>query len=323
MRFCKRARWIAGAFLLFGVALAPARAEQIRIAAERADRACPAGGPPFGIRSLGSTGTAPEDPGGCVWNVFVEDFGAEAIRDLASRLVRLQRPHGVFLELSSALKLSPSEQTLRIPYAVKQLSSAVRAASPDAEIFATLPRGPGVPADTAHIDAIISSEELEPYLSGIVVGAPTRNPDSIEDAASATGRRLALGMTLSAPGRALEDALGGIRSAPNAVLVALWGGQANGVTEPEWQALQRLQRHLTKDVSRDPTPTRATRADGSEVPVVRFFDAKAFTPILLLSSDPAGTVRIELTGGPFARAAVENLATGARRDFEIGGAGVL
>ncbi|MFN2385880.1 MAG: hypothetical protein ABR576_06285 [Thermoanaerobaculia bacterium] len=323
MRPSKRARWIAGAFLFLSASLAPMRGEQIRIAAQRPDDACPAGGPPFGIRFTGTGFPMPEDPGGCVWSVSVGDLGDEAIRELASRLVRLQRSPAVVLELSGALKLSPEEQSLRIPYAVKQLSSAARAGSPDAEVFAALPRGLGVPADTAHIDAIISSEELEPYLSGLIVGSMARSPETIETAAKATDRRFALGTTLSKPGRALEDVLNGIRHAPNAVFIGASGGQAEGVTEPEWQSLQRLQRYLTPDVSRDPTATRATRADGSEVPVARFFDAKAFTPILLLSSDPAGTVRIALTGGPFARASVENLASGARRDFEIGGAGVL
>ena len=57
--------------------------------------------------------------------------------------------------------------------------------------------------------------------------------------------------------------------------------------------------------------------------LVRYFDAKTFTPILLLPEDPAGEARIALSGGPFARAAVENLASGVRRDFELKGAPAL
>src|SRR5262249_38182549 len=39
--------------------------------------------------------------------------------------------------------------------------------------------------------------------------------------------------------------------------------------------------------------------------------------------DPAGSARIELSGGPYSRASVENVVTGARRDFEVNGAPVL
>src|SRR5262249_17378509 len=85
----------------------------------------------------------------------------------------------------------------------------------------------------------------------------------------------------------------------------------------------RLQTYFTADVSRDPTATRATRPDGSAADLLRFFDGKKFTPILFLPQDSAGAARIELSGGPFVRAAVENLATGAKRDFDLKGAAVL
>ena len=38
-------------------------------------------------------------------------------------------------------------------------------------------------------------------------------------------------------------------------------------------------------MSRDPTATSGTRADGSRFPVLRFFDGKKFTPILVLPDD--------------------------------------
>jgi hypothetical protein len=57
--------------------------------------------------------------------------------------------------------------------------------------------------------------------------------------------------------------------------------------------------------------------------VLRFFDGKKFTPILLLAEDPAGRVTISLSGGTYARASVENLASGAKRDFDLHGAPTL
>jgi hypothetical protein len=67
----------------------------------------------------------------------------------------------------------------------------------------------------------------------------------------------------------------------------------------------------------------ATRSDGSRFPVLRFFEGKKFTPILLLPEDPSGRATIELSGGTYAKASVENLASGAKRDFELRGAKTL
>jgi hypothetical protein len=41
--------------------------------------------------------------------------------------------------------------------------------------------------------------------------------------------------------------------------------------------------------------------------------------VLLLPEDPAGAVSIELSGGPFSTASVENLLSGVKRDFELKG----
>ena len=98
---------------------------------------------------------------------------------------------------------------------------------------------------------------------------------------------------------------------------------AGPLTEADLSALARLQRYLTADVSRDPTATTRTRKDGSSAPVLRFFDAKSFTPILLLESDPSGETRIDLSGASYARASVENLASGVKRDFDLKGAKAL
>ena len=48
------------------------------------------------------------------------------------------------------------------------------------------------------------------------------------------------------------------------------------------ETLSRLQIYLTADASRDPTATPVTRKDGPAVQALRLFDAKTFTPVLLL-----------------------------------------
>ncbi|MFY9550634.1 MAG: hypothetical protein WAU32_05735, partial [Thermoanaerobaculia bacterium] len=108
---------------------------------------------------------------------------------------------------------------------------------------------------------------------------------------------------------------------PNAELVGVAGG-GGPPSEADLAALARLQAYFRGEVSPDPTPTRRTARDGSSAAVPRYFDAKAFTPILLLAQDPVGEVRIELSG-PFVRATVENLASGVKRDFELQGAAAL
>src|SRR5262249_16777999 len=67
---------------------------------------------------------------------------------------------------------------------------------------------------------------------------------------------------------------------------------------------------------------QVTRSDGSSFTVARFFNAKTFTPILLLPGSP-GRVSVALTGGPFATASVENLGSGAKRDFDLRGGQTL
>ncbi|HSS44282.1 MAG TPA: hypothetical protein VLO07_02985, partial [Thermoanaerobaculia bacterium] len=106
-------------------------------------------------------------------------------------------------------------------------------------------------------------------------------------------------------------------------LFALLSSPEQAVTEADRETLRRLQSYWADEVSRDPTPTRATRRDGSSFEVPRFFDAKNLNPILLLPEDPSGPVETALSGGTFATASVENLSTGGRRDFELKGASSL
>ncbi len=126
----------------------------------------------------------------------------------------------------------------------------------------------------------------------------------------------------SASASPVSNALTALSTAPRSTLVVVPRGD-RAVTTADAADLARLQRYFTADVSPDPTATTATRRDGTALTLVRYFDAKAFAPILFLPEDSARDARISLSGGPFARATVENLASGVKRDFELKGAPVL
>ena len=292
-------------------------AERIRVAAERADGICPAGAPPFGIRSDAGAPAA-----GCVSLISGGDLSDASLRAASERLVRTPEGAIVVLNFSDAAQLPPAERSLRLPYAVKQLASAARAGDPDTEVFALIRRGPAGGA-VSDLEPLLFAEELGPYLSGFWVESETGPGPDLEPAIAGLSSRLAVSVPLPAPGGAVDAVLAVLRHAPSAVIAAVRRSAAGEVADSDWQSLARLQRYLSADVSRDPTVTSATRTDGSIFPVMRFFDAKAFAPILLLPRDLSGSVRVGLTGGTFARASVENLLTGARRDFEVGGAAAL
>ncbi|HEV8118752.1 MAG TPA: sigma-E factor regulatory protein RseB domain-containing protein, partial [Thermoanaerobaculia bacterium] len=193
------------------------------------------------------------------------------------------------------------------------LSSAFRAGSSEAPVAlaAQAPLNPEL------------EEELEPYVDALVdrEGSPAAPLQSIAGR-WVLARPRASGDLVSEILRALAREPGGGPSVSMAVIRQNPQAPVE-LTEADSQALGRLQAYWSGDVSRDPTATPATRPDGSAVEPLRFFDGKKFTPILFLPRDPAGTVRIELSGGPFVKASVENLATGAKRDFDLKGAAIL
>ena len=312
------ARFLAGALLL--CAAAPVAADRIWLAGERVDRSCPASGPPFGIAPLppaGSAGSADN----CVVRVSVAEFGDAALEDISGRIARLGDAPAVDLEFDVvrflASALTGEDQRLRLAYAVKRLSSAARGAFPARKVLISLVKSGQTPAaEVERIARLLLEEELEPYVDAVAVPLELVSSPSFD---ATLLSRPWVRTSLTSPGEAVNAVLAALAKIPAAANVEVEGG----VSQADWDALRRLQRYWTENVSRDPTPTSARRADGTAVDVRRFFDAKAFSPVLLLPQDAAGATVIELSGGPFAKASVENLASGAKRDFVLHGAGTL
>ena len=297
MRPPLRARLLAGAFLLGVFLPVPARSEQIRLAAERADGACPAAPNVLGIVRAGPAAAAP-DPSGCVVQLRVEGLSDAEIDEAAGRLAQARGAPGTILAL-------PAADAERFAYAVNRLASVARSGSAAGQVA----------LDSPQSLAPEAAEELAPYVDALVVRPG--QPASAEGA-----ERLWVLTTSSADLTPAAAALAALSEFPRASLVAVAAG-AGPLTEADLSALARLQRYLTADVSRDPTATTRTRKDGSRAPVLRFFDAKSFTPILLLETDPSGETRIDLSGASYGRASVENLASGVKRDFDLKGAKAL
>jgi hypothetical protein len=307
---------LAGAFLLLAAPFAVRAADRLTVGAERADGSCPADGP-LGIVQITPVQALPPSLERCLVLFEVGDLTESAVLRDAARLAKTAGAAGVVLDFTRFVQTEDDRVPARLPFAIKQLSSAVRAASPAARIALDFSRGPGEPF---RLDL---EEGLGAYfdaLSAFAGRLPPAFPDEDkerwlfllrEPGASAAGQIL----------RALEPSIASGAALPR--VVGVFAIPEARVDDADWESLRRLQRYWTADVSRDPTATIATRADGSRFPVVRFFDGKKFTPILLLPEDPAGRVTIELSGGTYAKASVENLQSGAKRDFELRGAKTL
>ena len=308
----RRLRFLAGALLL--CAAAPLSAERIRIAAERADHGCPAAGPPFGVVSLPASGS-PAPAGGCLVRVSLPDLTDATLEDATARLAGLSRAAAVDLDLDIAgcmpPALSEEDRALRLPFAVKKLSSAARATEPDRKVLVNLTGAGRVsPAAVEPVARILLGEDLEPYVDRVALPLELVGSPAFDQVF------LSRPWVLTRPagrGGAADAALDALAKIPAADPVVIEGA----VSEGDWTSLTRLQAYLTEDVSRDPTQTRATRRDGTPATVLRFFDGKKFTPLLFLPEDAAGAAGIDLPGGAFAKASVENLASGAKKDFDL------
>jgi len=309
-----RARLAAGAFLFLAL-VRPNSAAELRVAAERPDAACPAGGRVLGIVPLAAGEGAPAAAGAprCLILLSVADLSDGALDDAAARLSRLSGTAAVVLDFSP---VSGAVRDARLPLAVKKLSSAARSSSSPAPLVAldlpaAAPGGEPLPGDLG----------LAPYADAVAVrpGRPPAVPEEVLDAWLLVPR--------GAEGGVVRDILNALGERPfegaNVTLVGLLGSRERPVTDADWRSLERLQAYWTRDVSRDPTATSGRRAGGETFAVPRFFDAKKFTPILLVPENAGGRVEIELSGGSYERASVENLETGARRDFEVRGAKTL
>ena len=307
---------LAGAFLLLATPLAARAAQRLTVAAEMPDRTCPAEGP-LGILQITPDQEIPASLARCLVLYEVGDVTEAAVLRDAHRLAAMTGVAAVALDFT-AFAMSPDDGARsRLPYAIKQLSSAVRAASPGARIALDFSRGPGDPFSLDLEEGLGAYFEAQSAFAG-------RLPATFPDEGKERWLFLLREPSRTAPGQvvqalASEDASRG--ALPQ--VLGLFGIPERRVDAADVLSLRRLQRYWTEDVSRDPTATFATRPDGSRFPVLRFFEGKKFTPILLLAEDPAGLVTIELSGGSYAKASVENLVSGARRDFELGGAKTL
>ncbi len=299
MRRSLRARRIAGALFLSAI-VGPAGAEQIRLAAERPDGACAAGGKILGIAAaIDPASPQGSDPSGCLFRLRLTGFSDAEIDEAVARLAALKGAAATVLELPA------STDAARFAYAVKRLSSIFRAGSADGQVALDSPE----PLDAA------AEDELSAYVDALVVRRGQKVPADVS-------RRIWV-FTSAGEGKGPVSALlAALVEFPQSTLAGALATAAP-LSGAELEAIGRLAPYLTADVSRDPTATRIARRDGSTLEALRLFDGKKFTPILLLPEDATGTVSIELSGGPFDSASVENLSSGARRDFEVKGAKVL
>ena len=298
MRSRRRARLAGGALLLAAWA-AGARGELLRLAAERPDGSCPSDSRVLGIARLGAVLPAGSDASHCVFLASLADLSDTEIDDAVSRLAPIRSAAGLIVSL-------PGESDAdRAVFAIKRLSSIFRSGSPEGKVG--ISRDPGLPAG--------AFEELAPYVDAVVA----RPGQAVSAGESQRTWTIA---PVSGTGSAAAAAIEAVAARPASTLV-LVTADSRPLAPADLEALSRLQRYWTADASPDPTRTSVVRHDGSRREALRFFDAKTFTPVLLLAEDPAGEARIELAGGPFERASVENLGSGVRRDFELKGAGVL
>jgi hypothetical protein len=290
-----RARAIAGAFLLAAFAAGAAKGERLRMAAERPDGSCPADAKLLGIARLGAELPAGSTPAGCLFLVELKGLSDAEIDGAVESLAKLQSAAGL------VMTLPVSTDAERFAYAAKRLTSIFRSGSPDGQIA----------MDTAQALDAAAAEELAPYVDALIVrpgtAVPAEATQRIWVLAAATDARTPTSVALSA-----------FVEFPQAVLVGVLAGD-KPLEAAQLETLSRLQVYLTADASRDPTATPVTRKDGTTVQALRVFDAKTFTPVILIPDSPGEPVSIGLEGGPFSKAAVENLASGARRDFELKG----
>ena len=299
MRASVSARLVAGAFLLTAGMAAIARGEPRRLAAERPDGSCPADSKVLGVVPAGAALPAGSEASRCLFRVSLASLADADIEDAVARLAPIRSAAGLLISFPSG---SDPE---RVSYAVKRLSSIFRSGSAEGKVALSIE--PPLSGEAA--------EELSPYLDAFAVRpgapAPAEAPERIWAVASSAESR-----------SAADAAIDAAAALPHATLVVV-PADARPPSAADFDGLARLEKYWSTDVSPDPTPTTVTRKDGSRGRALRLFDGKAFTPILFLAADSSGEARIELSGGPFERASVENLASGVRRDFELKGASAL
>jgi hypothetical protein len=318
MRWTESARLAAGAFLL--AAAPPLLAEGTWFAAARADHGCPATGPPFGVVALPRADAA-VSADNCVVRAQLPDLTDPTLEDAAQRIARLGGSPAVILSLNvlscTAPALPAEERRRRLFYALKKLSSAARGSAPARRVLVSLTAIGEVPqSEVEQVARLVLDPELEPYVDRLALPLGWVGSASFDQTLFA---RPWLDVGPAAPGRAAAAAVSALAKVPDANPLVV----SQEVSDADWASLRRLQAYFTANVSRDPTATRATPRGGASFDVLRFFDAKTFQPILLLPQDASGSTSIELAGGPFTKASAENLASGAKRDFDLRNAKTL
>jgi hypothetical protein len=306
------ARALAGVFIFLAQVVAIRAAQRLTVAAERSDGTCPAEGP-VGIVQITSKQEMPSSVARCVILFEVADLTEAGVLRDVGRLARTSGATAVVLDFTKFSQTPDAATRARLPFAIKQLASAARAASAGGRVGLDFSRGPGEPF------SLDLEEGLGAYFDAIAAFAG-RTPPAFAD----EGKERWL-FILRTPGvSAAGEIVRAVASAERPLaIVGIFSTPEKGVDQSDWDSLARLQKYWTADVSRDPTATSATRRTGESFPVLRFFDAKRFTPILFLPEDPEGRQTIELSGGSYAKASVENLASGAKRDFDVHGAKTL
>jgi hypothetical protein len=305
------ARTFAGVFLFLAGASAASAAPKLTVAAERSD-ACPGDGP-LGIVQVARNDEMRSTFEHCLVLFEVADLSDAGVLRDAGRLAKTAGSAAVVLDFTRFSQTPDEAAKARMPFAIKELSSAVRAASPGARVGVDFSRGPGEPF------SLDLEEGIGAYFDAIASFAGRQPPVTSEEGKERWT------FLLRTPGKSAAGEIIQGFSAEDVPprIVGIFSTPEKTIDAADLESLGRLQKYWTEDVSRDPTPTTAIRADGVRFPVLRFFDAKRFTPMLLLAEDPSGRATIELSGGAYSKAAVENLASGAKRDFQVQGAKTL
>jgi len=273
----ENARVLAGVFLLLATPFSARAVERLTIAAEQKDGGCPVG-PPLGIVQIPSSRELPTSLEKCVVLFEIGDLAESSVQRDAARLAKTAGAAAIVLDFTRFSQTPDDSVRTRLPFAIKQLSSAVRAASPNARIGLDFSSGPGEPF------SLDLEEGLGAYFDAIAAFAG-RVPPAFSEEGKERWLFLLRTPGRTAAGEVVQAVLAG-ETVPQ--IVGIFSTPERTVDDSDWQELGRLQRYWTDDVSRDPTATTATRPDGSRFSVLRFFDAKKFTPILVLAEDPAG-----------------------------------
>jgi hypothetical protein len=307
MHLFKSARLVASALLLSALSLARLNAEQLALAAERPDGACPADSKVLGIARLGAALPEGSSSARCVFLASLAGLTDAEIDDAVTRLAAVHPAAGLMLSLPAGA------ETDRVAYAVKRLSSIFRSGSPDGKV--------ALYADEAPTGN--AAEELAPYVDALILRPGRASAPSEAEAPERVWVLAPVGVEGST-GSAADAVLRAVAERPRATLAAAIA-EGRPLTDGDVEGLARLAKYFTADTS--PTRRRRRHAQGrledGGAAILRREDLLADAPAPRRPSGAAWEARIELSVGPVERASVENLASGVRRDFELKGGTAL